>query len=756
MSLPPGTRLGPYEVVSSLGVGGMGEVYRARDTRLGRAVAVKVLSSALGEDPETVERFEREARLVAALSHPGIVALYDVGREGETAFAVMELLEGETLRQRLHRGPIAPREAREVASQLAAALAAAHGKGIVHRDLKPENVFLTTEGRVKVLDFGLARREPAHAVEPLPGPADTVRTTPGLVLGTIGYMSPEQVRGEVADQRADIFAFGTILYELVTGERAFRRHSAVDTLASILRDTPPHLARGDRTMPPDLQAVAARCLEKSPERRFSSALELGDALQVTEARGAPPPVAYPPRREEPAPSIAILPFRNLSPERDAEYLCDGITEEIIDALSRLAGLRVAARTSSFAFRGRDEDVRRIGDALGVKTVMEGSVRVSGTRLRVSARLIDVTTGYPLWSERYDRAADDVFAVEDEIARAITGTLQLHLLGTPEGPLVERGTRDPEAYDLYLRGRYFFNRRLPPRAIDCFERAVARDPAYPAPYTGLADSYAVHAFYGGIPTLDAFARARAAALKARQLAPDAAETHVSLGILEHYFGWDFEKQRAELQEAIRINPRSASAYYWLGLLDNLRGRPEEGGPNARKAVELEPLSANAHTGVGFGAYTDSRFEEAAVEMRKGHDIDPDALFPVWSLGMAEERLGHGDAAVLHFEKAVEIGGRVGILLANLARGYVAAGRVADARTVLLELRADAAREYVAPLHLAIAESAVGDLDDAVASLRKACQERNALTWWFARYDPAMEAVRSRPGFDEVLSALVPAA
>ncbi|HEV2063115.1 MAG TPA: serine/threonine-protein kinase, partial [Thermoanaerobaculia bacterium] len=380
MTFPAGTRLGPYEILAPIGAGGMGEVFKARDTRLQRLVAVKVLAPRVADDPEALARFEREARTVAALSHPNILAIHDVGREGGIVYAVMELLEGETLRARLAAGPLSAGLARETATQIARALAAAHERGIVHRDLKPENVFLTNDGLVKVLDFGLAR----HVVEEDRGRGDTAsptvsgRTRPGTVLGTAGYMAPEQVRGQAADARADVFAFGAVLYEMLAGARAFPGETAMDAMVAIVRDEPKPLPGGE-----PLAGVALRCLEKEPDRRFSSGRDLAAALQVIPASGAS---SVSSRVSEPAQaSIAVLPFRNVSGNPESEYFSDGITEDIINALMKIDALRVAARTSSFAFKGQSADVRQIGERLGVRHVLEGSVRQAGGRLRVTAQ-----------------------------------------------------------------------------------------------------------------------------------------------------------------------------------------------------------------------------------------------------------------------------------------------------------------------------------------------------------------------------------
>jgi serine/threonine protein kinase/tetratricopeptide (TPR) repeat protein len=761
VSLAAGSRLGPYEILSPLGAGGMGEVYRARDSRLDRDVAVKVLPQSLVTEAEALARFEREAKAVAALSHPNILAIHDFGREGGVAYAVMELLEGETLRERLDGGPIPQRKALDYALQIAQGLAAAHDRGIIHRDLKPQNVFVTRDGLVKILDFGLAKVAGQTAPEGRSNAPTTPGTRTGMILGTVGYMSPEQVRGAPADHRSDIFSLGTVLYEMLTGERAFRKETDVETMMAILREDPLEGAVG-RSLPLELEEIVAHCLEKSPEERFQSARDLGFALKVAEGRGSG--AGRPESGSRTAmmsagaatsgSSIAVLPFRNLSAEKENEYFSDGVTEEIINALTKIEALRVASRTSAFAFKGKDEDVRRIGGALGVQSVLEGSVRQAGKRIRISAQLINVADGYHLWSERYDREMEDVFEVQDEIARSIAEALKVRLLPAEAAGLSSRGTQNVEAYNDYLKGRYYFNRREAPEAIVEFERALARDPGYTDAYTGLADSYCIYGFYGGIPTLEAFAKARAAAEKAQEVEPDSAEVHVSLALVEHYFGWNLEKEEAETRLAIRLAPTSAAAYSWLGLMLAFTDRTSEALEMAKRATELEPFSANAQANVAWAYHGARRFEEAIGEFRRALHIDPNAPYPLWAIGLTYMQLGRHREAVDSLEKAVEVTKRrQSHYLALLGGAYAVAGRRADALALLAELTGRSSREYIAPFHLAFLHIPLGNLDEAISCLERACEERNALAWW-PRTAPFYDPLRAHPRFPALLAKIVP--
>ncbi|HKD20056.1 MAG TPA: protein kinase [Thermoanaerobaculia bacterium] len=754
MTLAAGTKLGPYEILSQLGAGGMGEVYRARDTRLGREVAVKVLPRISADSADALARFEREARAVAALSHPNILAIHDFGHEGDVAYSVTELLEGESLRQRLDAGAIPPRKAVEYAQQIARGLAAAHDRGIVHRDLKPDNVFLTRDGLVKILDFGLARQTKGSTSG---GSDPQSLTASGTVVGTPGYMAPEQIRGKAIDHRVDLFALGAILYEMLTGGRAFHRDSPVETMMSVLQDDPSHaLGRG---IPPELAGIVAHSLEKSPEDRFQSARDFAFALQASDREGSGPrsPATGSARfTEKSDASIAVLPFRNMSSGADAEYFSDGMTEDIITALADIDSLRVAARTSSFAFKGKDTDVRQIGRELGVRTVLEGSVRQAGRRMRITAQLIDVSSGYHIWSERYDREIEDVFAVQDEISRAIAAALKVRLGPAQEESLVAPGTRDVEAYNRFLKGRYFFNQRASKKAIVEFEAAIARDPNFAEAYTGLADSYGIFGFYGGIPTLEAFSKASQAATRAQELDPDSAEGHMALGILDHYYGWDLEREERHFRRAIELAPQAAGACSWLAILLAATGRQQEALDMGRRAVELEPLSANAHVNATWPYFfVGGHLNEAIDGFRRAVHVDPNATYALWSLGLACQMAGVHDEGIMALERLVTLTNReMPWALALYSASLGAAGRIAEARKVLAELGDSQKLGYVPPLHLAFPRIALGEKDEALALLERGLAERNALFWAWTRTSPVFASLRDEPRFQKILAAIRP--
>ena len=754
-----GSQLGPYHVIARIGAGGMGEVWRATDTRLRREVAVKVLPEAMMDSEQALARFEREARAVAALSHPNVMAIHDFGTDNGTAYAVMELLEGATLRDRLTQAELPPGRAVEWAHQIAQGLAAAHERGIIHRDLKPENIFVTRDSVVKILDFGLARLDDPVDATP-DGTTIAARTNPGSVVGTIGYLSPEQARGEIADHRSDIFAFGAVLYEMLGGPPAFLRRTTADTLVAILREEPCALAQLGRNVPAEVEDVLRHCLEKNPDERFRSARDLAFALRLA-MRASQGSGAEPASRQSPRPasgagpaeiSIAVLPFRNLSPGADADYFSDGITEEIINSISNLKTLNVAARTSSFAFKGRDEDVRKIGRELGVAMVLEGSIRQLGSRLRVSAQLINVESGYQVWSERWDRELADVFAVQDEIAQAIASAFKLRLTSSGETGTPGK-TQNVEAYDRYLKGRYLLARRQSAAAIDELQYAVESDPDFADAHTALADAWAIRGFYGGLSTWEAWARGRAAADEAERIAPDASSVILSRAILEYYYGWDIARQQTLCRAAIDRNPKSADGWNWLGLSLGLSGRLKEALEHTARGIELEPYNAIVRTSSAWASIHARDFDTALRVLEKAIELAPDGAYALWSYGIALRCLGQHDRSIAVFEQLVTTSNRnVPFYVALLGTSLAAAGRREEAETIVQELLSRRARnEFVASLDLAGLLTALGETVPALDALEKARHERNALTWGRI-YFPDLEPLRVERRWQQLAAAL----
>ena len=537
-----GRRLGHYSVVEQIGAGGMGVVYRAHDERLERDVAIKVLPQEVAAEPDRLARFEREAKTVAKLVHPNILGIHDFGTDDGVAYAVMELLEGESLRGPMSAGILEWQQAATIGSAVCEGLAAAHRRGIVHRDLKPENIFLTSEGRVKILDFGLAR-----SVLPADEEAETATLTPGVtvagtVLGTVGYMSPEQAEGRPVDARSDLFSLGTILYEMVTGRRPFEGDTATGTLVALLRDDPPPLIGVDA----EVVCLVERCLRKDVAERFQSATELNSAIEACLTPGA----------GSEGPSVAVLPFANMSGAKEDEFLCEGLAEEIINMLTRVPGLRVIARTSSFAVGRMDLDVREAGSRLGVGNILEGSVRRAGQRVRVTAQFVDTSDGSHLWSERFDRELNDVFALEDEIAEAIAGRLRVELEGS-EGQR-RRPLIDADVHSIFLEGRYYLARGTPEalaQAKTCFERAIERDASFALAFDSLAELYWYLGLFGNLPPREAFSQGTWHALRALELDDSLAETHALLGMLRKELDYNWSEVDRELRRARELNRES---------------------------------------------------------------------------------------------------------------------------------------------------------------------------------------------------------
>ena len=732
-----GTRLGPYEITGQLGAGGMGVVYRARDPRLGRDVAIKVLPAEVAADPERLRRFEQEARAVAALSHPNVLAVHDVGCHEGAPYLVEELLDGESLRERLGRERLAWRRAVEIAAAVADGLAAAHGRGIVHRDLKPENLFVTREGLVKILDFGLARREPeedlAHATTLSSGGADA--TLPGTVLGTVGYMAPEQVRGEPADSRSDIFALGCVLFEMLTGSRAFARGSAAETMAAILADPvpePSHLGSG---CAPELDRLVARCLAKLPGERFQSASDLAYSLRAAGAETVRP--AAPPTADD-RPSIAVLPFANLGADTENEYFSDGLAEDILDALTQVEGLRVMARTSSFSFRGRGTDVREIGARLNVEHILEGSVRRAGDRLRVTAQLVKASDGYHVWSQRFDREMTDVFAIQDEISQAIVEKLRVRLAG--DRPLVKRHTEDVDAHHLFLRGRHSVLRMTPEslaKGREYLEQAVALDPDYALAYAGLAEQRFFSMIWGHMEPKQALLEMKSAAVEALRLDDTLAEAHGMLGVVLGTSDFDWAGAEREFRRALQLNPASPMVSYNYGFwFLRPTGRLDEALLQMQRAVELDPLSPHYNAWLGHVYNLTGQRDLAIAQHRRAIELDPSLWRPHWLLAIAYANAARFTDAVAEARKACELTGRSAPTLGILGMVYGRAGHPDAARAVLEELTTRARAADVPPFAMAVAYLGLGELDPALDWLERGAEERDVLVVSTVRSDPLM--------------------
>jgi serine/threonine-protein kinase len=727
-----GRRLGAYQVTELLGVGGMGEVYCAQDSRLGREVVLKLLPAQFTTDADRMSRFEQEARAASALNHPNIVTVYELGEAEAVRYIAMERVRGKTLRALAGQSQGGDYLA-ALGRQTAEALAVAHAEGITHRDIKPENIMVRDDGYVKVLDFGLARL--TFAQEKSPAVAAAHRTNPGMMLGTVAYMSPEQAQGEPVTTASDVFSLGVVLYELAMGLHPFEAPTILATLQAIVSLPPRAPAQANPLIPAALEELIMQMLAKEAAARPTAQMVASALAEMREQEGAEgAPSESLPRGAggrfataalAKLPSIAVLPFINLSGDAENDYFCDGLSEELLNGMAKIEGLKVAARTSAFAFKGKYVQISEIGRALKVGAVLEGSVRKAGQRLRIMVQLINAADGYQIWSERYDRQLADIFDIQDEISLSVIEALKVRLFGGEKALLLKRYTDNTEAYELYLKGRYHFNKFTATgwlTAIEYFKKALEQEPNYAPAHASLALSLTFCWFYDILPPSEAVPAWRDAIRRALELDDQLADAHSALAQFYFYHEWLWEEAEREFKRAIELSPNSADAHYYYGLFLGARERFDAGIRMGRRALDLDPLALFTSMQVGWINCMADKLEDALKQTQRMIEIEPDFVGAYWQRGMIYLAKGMLPEAVEALQKSLALGFNP-LALSTLGTAYGVMGARTEAEAILRQLLEMRQTHFIAAYNLARVYSGLGQEDLAYEWLERACEERN---------------------------------
>jgi serine/threonine protein kinase/Flp pilus assembly protein TadD len=754
-----------YRIIKELGAGGMGEVYLAEDTRLGRQVAIKLLPASYQYDPERRTKFLAEARATSALRSPHIAAIYDIGEHEGSMYIVMEYVEGELLAEKLKRGPLAIHDAIDVAAQIADALTEAHSLGIVHCDVKASNLIVNERGLVKLLDFGIAAAAASNGAE-----ADDrtkkvgQQTALGVVGGTFSYMSPEQAIGRAIDNRSDIFSLGVVLYEMLAARLPFDGETPAETIDNIIHAEPMPLARLNYAVTPDLDRVVRKCLEKDRERRYQSVRDLlidlrnlqrdsdSGSAPATAGIGRQTQVVTRTRSRKTIDSLAILPFVNQSGDPDLDYLSDGVTEALINNLSRLTKLRVMARSTVFRYQSREvQDAQQVGHELGVRAVLNGRLLKRGDSLIVKLELVDTNDGSHLWGEQYTRELSDMLTLEREISTEISEHLRLKLNSAQKKSLTKGITENSEAYQLYLKGRYHWNKRTEEgikKSIEYFELAIALDSKFGLAYAGLADSYNLMASYSTKPLATPFLRAKATALKALSLDDKLAEAHAALAAVKLWREFDWEGAERGFRKAIEMNPSYPTAHLWLALYLAAMERMDEGLSEISLALDLDPLSRVINLNLARILHFARQFDDAIKQCRKTIEMYPDYLIAHRRLGMSYGEKGMFEEAEAEFKKALAISKDESETMSARAYAYAGAGRTEDARKILERLTELANETYVSPYSFARIHIGLDEIDEAFECLEKTHQERHGILTYL-KVEPMFDRIRSDSRYADLL-------
>jgi eukaryotic-like serine/threonine-protein kinase len=787
-----GQTISHYRILEQLGAGGMGVVYKAHDSRLDRALALKLLPEKLAQQPQAIERFRREARAASALNHPGICTIYDIGEQDGRSFIAMEFIEGETLRSRIHGKALPLEEILKLGIQIAEALDAAHAEGIIHRDIKPANIFVTKRGQAKVLDFGLAKLVPkgiATADGDSSGESPGSTSIAGMISGTPSYMSPEQIRGDDLDPRTDIFSLGLVLYEMATGRQAFAGGTGGAIIEAVLTRSPVSARSINPDIPPALEAIIDKALQKDRDQRYQHAADMladlqqlkrhADSGQIDSQAGAESLLASTarpsssagtlrlsrsstqqsgsfraPRASKTIGSLAVLPFENVSRDPENDYLSDGITGSLINNLATVPKLRVMAQSTVFRYKGRDIDPQAVGRELNVRAVLTGRMMQSGGSLRIGTELVDVATGSQLWGAQFDRKPGDIFVIQDEISNEISGKLRLQLTHAEKKRLVRRHTEDHEAYRLYLQGRHHWNRWTEEgfyKAIGYFQQSIDKDPAYALAYTGIAESYVLLGWNSYLPPKDAFPKGKAAAMAALERDPDLGEAHTPLAAALWLHDWRWPEAESEFKRSLELNPSYPTANHYYAEYLMTMGRHAEAIAKMKDSQELDPLSIIINVAIGWASYMARRYDEAIEQLLRTLELDPNYPMTHWILGLLYRITGRYESAITAGEKAVTLSSGSSLMRAALAHTCAKAGRTQDALHVLDELNELAKHKYVVPHFLAGIHIGLGQNDRAIESLEKSWQDHSH--WLlYLHIDPSMDDLRDDPRFQALLKRI----